>query len=281
MNTPITLRPFLRVVLTVTVIPAVLLFAAVSTCAQEPQRSEKQGSGSLPTSPALFDVASVKPSDPKHSGFTVRPNPSNFTISGASLKYLIEYAYNLHDFQIESGPEWTNSARFDIVAKMDDPSMAESHEPAAPQDWEASQNLLRARLQFLLADRFKLRVHKGTKELPIYTLLVVKGGPKLQASKVNTGYSSGPGQLRCSDSTMDALASMLSDMVNRIVLDQTKLTGGYVFTLKWTPDDSLSTNAVLPGLFTALQEQLGLKLASSKGPVETLVIDRVEMPSEN
>ncbi len=237
---------------------------------------EQQGPASVPTQTTTFDVVSIKPSDPKDTTLTVRPDPNNFTMTGVSFKFLIQYAYDLHGFQIEGGPSWMTSTRFDIHGKVVTPSA-----PAESQDWEASQKLLQARLQSLLADRFKLSVHKGTMEMPVYDLVVAKGGPKLEASTNNTGLMSGRGQFVCSDSSMDDLASMLSGAMDRMVLDQTKLTGGYKFTLKWTPDESANPNPDLPGIFTAIQEQLGLKLVPAKGPVEMLIIDHVEKPSEN
>jgi len=197
-------------------------------------------------------------------------------MTGAPLKFLIQYAYDLHGFQIEGAPSWMTSTRFDVLAKVVTPST-----PAQSQDWEASQKLLRARLQSLLADRFKLSAHKGTMEMPVYALVVAKGGPKLEASNNNTGLSSRRGQFVCSNSSMSDLASMLSGEMDRMVLDQTRLTGGYKFTLKWTPDDSPNPNPDLPELFTAIQEQLGLKLVPTKGPVEMLIIDHVEKPSKN
>ncbi len=236
----------------------------------------QQTSASAPAPTAAFDVISIKPTDPKNTGLAVKPDPNSFTMTGASLKFLVQYAYDLHGFQIESAPAWMTSARFDIVAKTDPSST-----PAQSQDWEAGQKLLRARLQSLLADRFKLRAHKGTMEMPVYGLVVAKGGPKLEASTNNTGISTGPGLLLCSDSSMDDLASLLSGSMDRMVLDQTKLTGSYTFKLKWTPDESANPNPDLPGIFTAIQEQLGLKLTPTKGPVETLIIDHIEKPSDN
>ena len=140
---------------------------------------------------------------------------------------------------------------------------------------------MESRLQSLLADRFQLRVHKRTKEMPAYALVVAKGGSKLQPSTNNTGFTSRKGLLTCKGISMDDLASMLSNMENRIILDQTKLTGSYAFTLEWAPDDATNPNADLPGLVTAIQEQLGLKLIPTKAPVQIWVIDHAEKPSEN
>jgi bla regulator protein BlaR1 len=230
-----------------------------------------------PSAPTqTFDVVSIRPSDPKNTGSAVKPDPNNFIMMGTSLKFLIQYAYDLHGFQLEGAPAWTSSTRFDIIAKSERPA-----NPAPPDDLEARLKLVRARLQSLLADRFQLRAHKGKMDMPVYGLVVAKGGPKLQASIANTGYTTGRGQFACSDFSMDDLASLLSGTMDRMVLDQTNLTGGYKFTLKWTPDESPDPNPDLPGIFTAIQEQLGLKLIPTKGPVEMLIIDHIEKPSEN
>jgi uncharacterized protein (TIGR03435 family) len=260
-------------VITALLLPLALTIVTPPASAHEKPATEQQSS---PTQTTTFDVVSIKPSDPKNTGFAVRPDPNNFTMIGASLKFLVQYAYDLHGFQIEGAPAWMTSTRFDIVAKTDTTSA-----PAQSQDLEATLKLVRTRLQSLLADRFQLRAHKGTMEMPVYGLVVAKGGPKLQASTNNTGFSTGRGQFVCSDSSMDDLAALLSGVMDRMVLDQTRLTGDYKFSLKWTPDDSPNPNPDLPGLFTAIQEQLGLKLIPTKGPVEVLIIDHAERPSEN
>lgn len=258
-------------------IAALLLPLALIVPVPSNPAPQQQPSASAPAQ--TFDVVSIRPSDPKNMGFAVKPDPNNFIMMGTSLKFLIQYAYDLHGFQLEGAPAWTSSTRFDIIAKV-----SEADAPSAPvksEDFEASQELLQARLQSLLADRFQLRAHKSKMDMPIYGLVVAKGGPKLQASTTNTGFTTGRAQLVCSDSSMDDLASLLSGAMDRMVLDQTNLTGGYKFSLKWTPDESSNPNPDLPGIFTAIQEQLGLKLVPTKGPVEMLIIDHIEKPSEN
>jgi uncharacterized protein (TIGR03435 family) len=169
-------------------------------------------------------------------------------------------------------------------------------------------------VQALLADRFKLKVSHQTKELPVYALVVAKGGPKLTETQVppptpdgtaapNRGFRGirmgGPGQLTGTNIDMGLLADLLSGQreLGRLVIDQTGLKGNYDWTLKWTPDrsdpmfkapdggqpsgDALPADSSGPSLFTALEEQLGLKLEARKGPVETLVIDSIEKSSEN
>jgi uncharacterized protein (TIGR03435 family) len=252
----------------------ILILATTSTIASQSPAPSQQNSA-----PTAFDVVSIRPSDPNLKYFTSNIDPNNFKATGVTLQFLVQNAYDLHDFQIEGAPSWMKSARFDIAAKVDAPTTSATS--PQPQDWEARHKLLQTRLQSLLADRFQFQVHKSSKEMPVYGLVVAKGGPNLQASTKKTGYKTARGQFVCSATSMIDLADMLTDVVSRTVLDQTKLTGEYAFTLKWNPNETTNTTSDLPGIFTALQEQLGLKLIPTKGPVEILTIDHVEMPSEN
>jgi uncharacterized protein (TIGR03435 family) len=249
----------------------ILILATTSaTTAQNPTPIQQNAA------PTAFEVVSIRPSDPDIKVLTSNADPNNFKMTGTTLMLLVMNAYDLHDFQIEGAPTWMKSAHFDITAKVEAPASTGESE-----DWSARQKLLQARLQSLLADRFKLRVHKSSKEMPAYGLVVAKGGPNLQTSTKNTGYRTGPGLFVCSATSTIDLADMLTDVVNRTVLDQTKLTGEYAFNLKWNPNETTNTTSDLPGIFTALQEQLGLRLVPTKGPVEVLTIDHVETPSEN
>ena len=149
--------------------------------------------------------------------------------------------------------------------------------------------------QALLADRFKLSFHRETKEMPVYELVVAKNGPKLQTSTAGQAQiRMGRGTLTAQKTSLNLLANNLSQNVGRVVIDKTGLTGDFDIKLEWTPEDGermgpprdngeTPPSAPAPGLsiFTALQEQLGLKLEARKGPVEILVIDRTEKPSEN
>jgi uncharacterized protein (TIGR03435 family) len=257
-----------------TLLLSLVWLGAIANVSAQEQASKLQTPAS--TQPATFDVISIKPSDPKNMVLAVRPDPNNFTMTGTSLKLLVQYAYDLQGFQLEGAPAWMASTRFDIVAKSETTSA-----PAQPQDLDAKLKLVQVRLQSLLADRFQFRAHKGMMEMPVYSLVVAKSGPKLEASTTNTGYITRGGQFVCSHSSMDDLASLLSGSMDRMVLDQTNLTGSYKFTLKWTPDESPNPSPDLPGIFTAIQEQLGLKLVPTKGPVEMLIVDHVEKPSPN
>jgi uncharacterized protein (TIGR03435 family) len=149
-------------------------------------------------------------------------------------------------------------------------------------------------MQSLLADRFQLRVHHATKMLPVYDLVVAKGGLKLKetAEDENSGWSKGRGSYSGHRISTDDLVFILSNEVGRIIVDKTGLAGKYDIALKWTPDEMAASagqqaNAsppaadAPPSIFTALEEQLGLKLESAKGPVDTIVVDHVEKPSEN
>ncbi len=249
--------------------------------ASQPTHPKQDSVTSSKTRPETFDVISVKPSAPNSGVFTTRPNPDNFMMTGATLKFLVQYAYGVHDFQVEEASSWMASTRFDVFAKMDPVPNDATASVTDSQDWRHDQKLVETRLQSLLADRFGLRLHKTTSDRPIYILVIAKGGPKLHAAKTNTGYSASPGQLICSYSSMDNLAALLADATDRIVVDGTKLPGAFSFTLRWSRDDIANTVSNLPGLFTALTEQLGLKLQSAKGPVELLVIDRATLPSSN
>jgi uncharacterized protein (TIGR03435 family) len=250
-----------------------------------------------------FEVASIKPTRPAGLGQFWNILPSRFNVN-VTTKMLIAYAYNVSDFQVSGGPSWINSEEYDINARVED-SIAEKLQKLPWEQYKEQYGLM---VQSLLADRFKLKVSHETKELPVYALVVAKNGPKLTLSTVPPP---GPGQRRgplfsmawdhinAWGMSLAELAEKLSYIRGRKVLDQTGLKGEYDIALKWTPDQSpagivqvpdgakLGTEAVISAessgssLFTAIQEQLGLKLESTKGPVDVLVIDHIERPSEN
>jgi bla regulator protein BlaR1 len=232
--------------------------------------------------PQAFEVASIKPTAETGRGMSLNRSPGGrFTTANASLERLIEYAYDVQAHQISGGPNWLESEGFDIVAKT------ESENPPTEE--------LRLMVQKLLEDRFKLALHRETKELSVYTLVVGKGGPKLQRSdKDGTRISAGGmGRTDFQKVSMAMLAKTLSQRLGRTVINGTGLKGDFDFALEWAPGEGeprKKTNGVEvppltdtsgPSIFTALQEQLGLKLESTKGPVEILVIDRAERPSGN
>jgi uncharacterized protein (TIGR03435 family) len=239
-----------------------------------------------------FEVASIKPSKAGSGGSHSSFDDVRLTATNISVKTLIQYdAYGIPGPQILGGPNWVGSDRFDIEAKVDDVVVAEM----AKLDREQRNQMERQMVQQLLADRFKLAVHFETKELPVYALVVAKGGPKLAVSTVKDGgtsVSSGNARMTAKGVTMTKLAQTLTQVLarelGRIVIDKTGIDGKYDVKLEWAPDSGSATpggsNDIAPpgpSIFTATQEQLGLKLESTKAAVETLVIDHIEQPSEN
>ena len=244
---------------------------------------------------ATFEVASVKPSSPDVPGMFIRYLPGGgMRVTGASLKNLISLAYNVRAFQISGGPQWVYTEPFDIEARA---ATSDVTTPTDPAKMSEEQRKINERLRSLLADRFQLTLHPETKEQPVYALIVAKGGSKLQESTEARGLIRGMdrGTLKGQAVGLGMLALNLSNEVGRRVIDKTGLTGKYDFELKWTPvqpwaaapspppqtSESALAAEPSPSVFTALQEQLGLRLESENGPVEVLVIDRAERPSKN
>jgi uncharacterized protein (TIGR03435 family) len=241
------------------------------------------GAGLLKGQTTEFEVASIKPSDPNSRGMRMRSDRGRFTGSGLTVEFLIQSAYEVRNFQIQGAPGWIKTERYDIAAKGGD----EKEDDVAPM------------LQSLLANRFHMAFHRATKELPVYSLVVAKGGPKMKentsaddAPENGPRMSVGRGRFSAQKFKIEGLVTSLSQQLGRKVIDKTELTGSYDFKLEWTPDEAqpgmpkeqpgtIQIENSGPSIFTALQEQLGLKLESAKGPVDILVIDRVEQPTEN
>jgi uncharacterized protein (TIGR03435 family) len=213
--------------------------------------------------PVAFEVASVKLHTTsginERSG--IEENASAIRVENLPLKNLIEAAYGVRDYQF-SGPGWLNE-RYDIVAK---PPPGFTHAQFQPL------------LQTLLADRFKLSAHRETKEMSVYELVAVKSGATLRESTgPRTFFTSRPSLISGTRVSMREFTAALSGLLDRTVIEHTGLTGLYDVKVQWTPDSAAGDLGV--SLFTAIQEQLGLKLESSRGPVEMLVIDHVEKPT--
>ena len=227
-----------------------------------------------------FEVASIKPSRNHSADSNLDSAPGGrLTATNITVTELIRLAYSVKDYQIEHAPGWLEVERYDIAAKG---------EIAANRTLDQEQSQIRE----LLTDRFRLATHRQTKQLPVYLLVVAKGGPKLTAHNEGTGSGTRKacGHLAGKRLTMDTFATVLSRQFERDVLNRTNLSGKYDFQLDWTPDSGpcpappdseAGSVTALPSIFTAIQLQLGLKLESSKGPVEFLVIDRVERPTDN
>jgi len=249
-----------------------------------------------------FEVASIKPSDPDAKGSQIRFMPGGgLNMTNVPVRALITFAYDVRDFQVSGGPGWVGTERFDVTARPEHAAAEALQDLGEMTDDQRKtvREQMGERLRGLMADRFHLVVHKETKEQPIYALVLAKNGPKLKEVKevpgARQGMSTNRGRSEGFAAPMEMLAQVLSNTMGRPVLDKTGLTGKYDFVLEWTPDvgadaraqgfgDGINTPAPAPGgptIFTALQEQLGLRLDSQKGPVENIVIDRVEKPSEN
>jgi uncharacterized protein (TIGR03435 family) len=260
-----------------------LIFAAVLAASA----IRAQNSANLASAAALtFDVASIRENntstDDRHHIYN-DPSVSHFRTVNLSVKDLIQFAYGLPESQILGGPPWLDTIMFDIDAKSDPSVDAQLH--ALPTEQARHQKQLM--VQALLADRFHLSTHQETRQLPVFALVIAKDGPKFKPSDVNgTTIDTGRSRLHIagSDDTLAILSRELAQSLGRVVLNQTGMTGRYDITLKWTPDDASGSSPASdapPDIFTAIQEQLGLKLVSTKGPVPVLVIDHIERPTPN
>ncbi len=280
-------------------------------------QTRAQANAQNTVAPALaYENASIKPNQVHHSMFKMMFEPYGFSATSATLRMLIRTAYGVEDYQISGAPKWLDSEGYDVEAKMDSSVADELRKLSEDQRKAERQRMLQA----LLTDRFKLALHHESKELPAYALVVAKDGPKLQAAKPGDTYpngfkgpdgGSGAGIFHIGMYTggradlvgqglpMATLVQLLSERLQSAVLDKTGLKGNYDFTLQWTTDVSQAPSPAPSGIsqqgtgspspiqssgssiFTAIQEQLGLKLELQKSPGEILVIDHVEKPSEN
>jgi uncharacterized protein (TIGR03435 family) len=256
-----------------------------------------QSQAAATSTPEGFELASLKPGDPSSRNTFMNVTPGGgFQASNMNLKFLIRFAYSVEDFQISGGPAWMNSEAYDVDAKPSPGAAVDIRTMNVPQR-EEFQKRIQLKVQALLAERFKLTIHRESKDMPIYELVVAKNGPKLTAAA--PGEGKGPrglrmryGEFQGSGATLPVLAQRLFLLTGRMVVDKTGLTGNYDFKLDFTPEpgqmappppgiEKEPLPAPGPSIFTALQEQLGLKLQSAKGPVEVIVVDRVEKPSAN
>ncbi len=245
-----------------------------------------------PPAPAIasleFDVATIKASNPNMPGKQFMAKGHEFVTLNTTLNDLITFAYGVHTRQLADGPTWMATDKFDLDGKF----------AGETQPTDAQWKLM---IQKLLKDRFALSYHRQPRELSVYALTVAKGGPTLKKSEADPNSLPGMGfrgfgNMPVSNATMADFAAMMQGLVlDRPMIDSTGLTGRYDFTLKWTPDDSQfigmrppgmplpaadSPNAP-PSLFTAIHEELGLKLEAAKAQVDVLIIDHVEKPSAN
>jgi|KBSMisStaDraftv2_1062788.scaffolds.fasta_scaffold02451_5 uncharacterized protein (TIGR03435 family) len=221
---------------------------------------------------ASFDVASIKPAVPDTYGSSGEDGRNGLLkVYNVSLRRCIKYAYKIPETQVIGGPKWADDRRYDITARADRP---------------ATEPELLKMLQPLLADRFKLVLHRESRTIPGYVLIAVNGGIKAQASSsVTSGANGGRGRIDTVGTTVSEMVIRLSELLQRPVVDRTGDTRRFDFHLRWTPDAAPSgvepAATEGPSLSTALEEQLGLKLVSQRVPADVLVIDHADLPSEN
>ncbi len=230
-----------------------------------------------------FEVASIKPSsaDPS-SPSGMQTGNGRLHASNVTLKRCIVGAFGVGPHQISGGPSWLDSDRFEILAKADQ-APPKTDQPA---DDDAALMLM---LQGLLAERFKLVFHRETRIISALVLEVAKSGPKLEMaksgeSKTHTSSSNTGVTIDARSSDMNSFAKVLGRTLELPVVNHTGLEGAFNFKLRWTPENARPKDGLAPegaSIFTAIQEQLGLHLRSEKIPVEFLVIDHAEKPSEN
>ena len=254
-----------------------------------------------------FEVSTVKPTSERDDRRTMMMTPDGQSLRGIPLQMVLRQAFGVEDDRIIGAPGWTKSSRWDIEAKVSPED--------APKLEKLKVDQRREMLLPLLVERFNLKYHVEQREIPTYALVIAKGGPKLTETKPDDtgtrefpGPNGGPtprGMVRMGAGRIDAhgggiefLTHALSPMLGRTVLDKTGLTGKYDFTLHWTPDPGMmpmrgpggdggpahgdsATDEGGPSIFTAVEEQLGLKLESQKSKVDVIVIDHIDLPSEN
>jgi uncharacterized protein (TIGR03435 family) len=244
--------------------------------------------------PAAFEVASVKPNHSGENNSTWRYGAGgHFTGENISLRFLMTTAFRLKEAQLVDLPGWAGSEKYDIETKS----------AGSP-----TEDQIFSMLQGLLQERFQLKYHRATKRMPVYAMVPAKGGIKLQESKAGSCVVAGPeshaaapgepepkycgnwyahgGQVDGTRITMPQLVTALTMRLDRIVIDRTRFTKAFDVQLTWNPDPGPEEKAgdgidEGPSIFTAVQEQLGLKLEAAKAPVEILVVDHIERPSEN
>jgi uncharacterized protein (TIGR03435 family) len=226
-----------------------------------------------------WDVISVKPAQMPCGQNVMQPTGDGVRMC-ITVQGLVKYVFRItEDSRILNAPEWMKQASYSIDAKV-------SSEDAAAYA-KLSGEPRRAMLQKLLADRFELKCHRETRELPIYALMIAKGGLKMKEARPEEASSArmrarGRGEIEGIAETIDStLPTFLTQELNRPVVNKTGLTGKYDFILKFQPGQSTETDSEGASIFTAIQEQLGLKLEPTKGPLEVIIIDHIEKPSAN
>jgi uncharacterized protein (TIGR03435 family) len=267
-----------------------ILCVVVGVVALPPSRAWPQGAAAdAPT----FAVSSIKPSGPDSAARKVHIEPGHFFAQGVTLRILIKIAYDLNDDQLTGGPTWTAFKRFDVEAKVD-PAALDRTNTMTTKEVETFNRQL---LQGLLSERFKLRMRTDTKDMPTYALVLGKSGAKLKpthgvAGDPKTTWK--PGLITGQGASMDDLTHQLEEAVRHPVQNLTSLNGAYDFRLEWVPDPGMMAPSPLdsgsqqndmtdsgPTLFSALQQQLGLRLERRTTRAPYKAVESVELPTDN
>jgi uncharacterized protein (TIGR03435 family) len=286
---------------------ACMLLAAPGLHGQAPTKMQLSAppAQSAPGPAPAYEVSSVKPNKSDNGRMRISYTPDGVSYSNVALQMVLRESFGIEDSRILGAPDWVRTNKFDIEAKVD---AADAPKLDKVPDEERGKMLLP-----VLADRFNLKFHHETRDLPTYALVVAKGGLKMKEAKPGDTYPNGikgpdgksfggmmmmtgRGNITGQGIPIANLVNMLSSQrLGRPIFDKTGLAGNYDFDLHWTPDDappmaggaqagSPGSDAATdpgPSLFTALQEQLGLRLDPQKGPVDVVVIDHIEQPSAN
>lgn len=232
-----------------------------------------------------YEIVSIKPAGSGSTGGMMRNLPNGFEWTNITTEVLVQAAYGvIMDEQLEGMPSWGRSERYDIIAKVDTDT-AERWKTLTAKERAAEELPL---MRNLLAERLQLKAHLETKEFPVYDLVIAKSGPKLKLAAANEPSReemTRRGELKAQSMGTDAIVYAFTGTLGRMIVDKTGLQNKkFDFELRWQPDNGnggIDRADEGPSLFTALEEQLGLKLVSSKGPVNILVIDKIQRPSPN
>lgn len=299
---------FVRKLLLVTAALAVLAFPLVLGLTSAPRTRAASRAEDVKHASFAFESVSIKLNEVSTEALksgkgatinhTMLGNSSGATMTNIPLRQLIQAAYEVQDDRLSGGPEWLSTNLYDITARIDTETQAKLKELSPDQHSFARRRML----QTLLADRFNLKVHRETKDLPVFALLVADSGPKMHEATPGNTYSdgikapdgkpAGPGMMAGGASpdgatsltaqavSMSTLVQRLSWQTGRTVLDMTGLRGNYDFTLQWKSDSSGPSGSD-PAFLAAVRQQLGLKLEPQKALLEVLVIDHAEQPKED
>jgi uncharacterized protein (TIGR03435 family) len=260
-----------------------VMFAVLGLTIALPSAFAQEATPASAAPDPAYDVMTIKPNKSASGSVDIDTDDDRFSATNVTLKVLLEEIYDIKQDLISGIPGPIDGARFNIEAKISDPD----HDALKKLTPEQDRKLLLP----LLTERFQLKVHTETKTLPVYDLVLIPGGPKFKPSADQTKTGGGSMgvhgsrtrvDLTATDAPMTSLAKALANTVHRTIIDKTGLKGNFDLTLQWSNDENPDSGAEqAPNIFTAVQEQLGLKLQPAKGPVETLVVDHAAMPTEN